>query len=97
MVAALPILLAVASAIRNGIASMPSSSQVSISSGVSAMHTTSLMKNAARMPDDATVIASRPYPERAFRSSARAKEVNAPESRRFATTIIMPSSSARVR
>ena len=48
------------------------------------------------MPDAATVIASIPNPDRARLSIARAKNANAPESRKFATTIIIPSNSAIV-
>ncbi len=96
MVAALPMLLAVARPSSSGMGSTSAISAASIIRGVSARHTTSLMKNAARRPDAATVIASMPKPDRARPSKARATNANAPDRRRFATTIIIPSSRAIV-
>ena len=70
IVAALPMLLAVARPSSSGMGSTSAISAASIIRGVSARHTTSLMKNAARRPDAATVIASIPKPDRARPSKA---------------------------
>ena len=58
MVATLPMLLPVASAIRSGAASISRMRATSMSGAASDRQTTSLMKNAASTPEASTVIAS---------------------------------------
>ena len=92
IVATLPIFAAMATARRYGIGFRRSRRVISSTSGVSTRHMVSFTKNAEKKPDTSTIAASSRMGRCACSTTHALTAVKNPDSRRLATTIIMPNS-----
>ena len=93
MVATLPILAAMATASRYGTGLRRSLPVISTTRGVRTRHMVSLTKKAEKMPATRTIPINRGRGRWAWRTTQALTTAKNPESRRLATTIIMPNSS----
>jgi hypothetical protein len=96
IVATLPTLEAMATASRYGTGLRFSGRVISITSGVITTHTASLTRKAENAPAVIAVVTSKMKGEWACTSAHRVASRKKPESRKCATTIIMPRRSASV-